>query len=73
MDANCQVARNEIVLTGSNHFSPFTFQRALKLLQFGLVRTESLISHRLPLEQTGEGFDVVAEQKGLKVIVFPQM
>ena len=62
----------ELTLTGSHHFTPFTFQRALKLLQYGLVQVKPLISHRLELEQTPEGFDIVAGQKGLKVIVFPQ-
>jgi len=62
----------ELVLTGSHHFTPFTFQRALKLLQYGLVQVKPLISHRLPLDRTQEGFDIVVGQKGLKVIVFPQ-
>ena len=62
----------EVTLTGSNHFSPFTFQRALKLLQYGLVQVQPLISHRLPLERIQEAFDTVADRKGLKVIVFPQ-
>lgn len=62
----------ELILTGSHHYTPFTFQRALKLLQYGMVRVKPLISHRLPLGQTREGFDIVANQKGLKVIVLPQ-
>lgn len=62
----------ELTLTGSHHFTPFTFQRALKLLQYGLIQVKPLISHRLRLEQTAEGFDIVAGQKGLKVVVFPQ-
>ena len=63
----------ELILTGSHHFTPFTFQRALKLLQYGLVRVQPLISHRLPLERTQEGFDIVVGQRGLKVIIFPQL
>jgi L-iditol 2-dehydrogenase len=62
----------ELTLTGSHHYTPFTFQRALKLLQYGLVQVRPLISHRLPLDRTPEGFDIVAGQEGLKVIVFPQ-
>jgi L-iditol 2-dehydrogenase len=62
----------ELILTGSHHFTPFAFERALKLLQYGLVQVKPLISHRLPLAQTPEGFDIVVGQKGLKVVVFPQ-
>ena len=62
----------ELTLTGSHHFTPFTFQRALKLLQYDLIQTDPLISHRLPLEQTQAGFDIVIGQRGLKVIVLPQ-
>lgn len=63
----------ELTLTGSHHYTPFTFQRALKLLRYGLVQVKPLISHRLPLDRTSEGFDIVVKQKGLKVIVLPQL
>ena len=62
----------ELIVTGSHHYTPFTFQRALKLLQYGLIQVQPLISHRLPLDRTSEGFDIVVGQKGLKVIVYPQ-
>jgi len=32
---------------------------------------KSLISHRLPLEETKKGFDIVSRQEGLKVIIKP--
>ncbi|MEA3345918.1 MAG: zinc-binding dehydrogenase [Chloroflexota bacterium] len=63
----------ELTLTGSHHFTPFTFQRALKLLEYGMIQVEPLISHRLPLDRTPEGFEIVVGQKGLKVVIFPQM
>jgi L-iditol 2-dehydrogenase len=62
----------ELNVIGSNHFSPHTFQTALNLLSWGYVQVKPLISHRLPLEQTREGFDIVAERQGLKVLILPQ-
>jgi threonine dehydrogenase-like Zn-dependent dehydrogenase len=32
---------------------------------------ESLITHRFPLEQIAEGFDVSIRQQGLKVAILP--
>jgi L-iditol 2-dehydrogenase len=62
----------ELNVIGSNHFSPDTFQTALNLLSWGYVQVKPLISHRLPLERTREGFDIVAERRGLKVLILPQ-
>ena len=63
----------ELNVIGSNHFSPYGFRTALKLLSCGYVQVRPLISHRLPLEKTPEGFDIVAESSGLKVLIAPQM
>ena len=62
----------ELSVIGSNHFTPHTFRTALNLLSWGYVDVKPLISHRLPLEETQVGFDIVAERRGLKVLIMPQ-
>lgn len=58
-------------ITGSHDFTPHDFSTALKLIEKGIVDVKSLISHRLPLEETKKGFDIVSNQAGLKVVIFP--
>ena len=59
----------QIRLTGSRDFTPFHFQTALHLIEMGTVKVAPLVSHELPLARVKEGFDIVAERKGLKVII----
>lgn len=58
-------------ITGSHDFTPHDFSTAIKLIEKGIVDVKSLISHRLPLEETQKGFDIVSKQQGLKVIIKP--
>ncbi|NOX63002.1 MAG: alcohol dehydrogenase catalytic domain-containing protein [Chloroflexi bacterium] len=59
----------EYVLTGSADSAPEDMQRALDLIEGGLVNTESLISHVLPLEELGRGFELVKHREGLKIMI----
>ncbi len=54
---------------GSHDFSPLDFRNALHSIAQGRVRVAPMISHHLPLAQVKEGFDIVAGQKGLKVMI----
>jgi threonine dehydrogenase-like Zn-dependent dehydrogenase len=47
---------------------------ALTLIEAGRIDVEALITHRLPLSRTAEGFQLVAQaSKALKVIIEPQV
>ncbi len=59
----------EYVLTGSADSTPENMHLALKLIEDGLVDTASLVSHLLPLEELGPGFDMVKNTKGLKIMI----
>ena len=65
--------RNDITLTTSYAGSPADYQTALELIQAGTVPVRQMITHRLGLEKTGSGFQLVAEAKNsIKVIIEPQ-
>lgn len=65
--------RNDITLTTSYAGSPADHVTALKLLKAKSVNVRDMITHRLPLEKTGYGFQLVAQAQGsLKVIIEPQ-
>ncbi|MGQ9609509.1 MAG: zinc-dependent alcohol dehydrogenase [bacterium] len=59
----------ELNLTGSCYFTHHDFVTALKLIQYGIINAKSLISHILPLSEISSAFDIIAERRGLKVIL----
>jgi L-iditol 2-dehydrogenase len=65
--------RNEIKLMPSYGNSPLDATLAIELIRSGRVPVEKMITHRLPLTETGQGFRlVVGGGKSMKVIIEPQ-
>lgn len=65
--------RNEIRLMPSYGNSPFDAMVAIELLRSQRVPAEELITHRLPLDQAGLGFKLMAEGGDcIKVVIEPQ-
>ena len=58
----------ELVITGSADSTPEDMHYALETIEAGQVELESLISHLLPLEKLQEGFEIVLNRQGLKVM-----
>ena len=64
--------RNDITLTTSYAGSPADHVTALELIRAHRVRVGEMITHRLGLEETSKGFQLVAEaQASIKVIIEP--
>jgi L-iditol 2-dehydrogenase len=59
----------QLWVTGSFHLTPDGFKRALSLLERGDIKVLPLVSHRLPLEQVADGFEIVANRLGKKVLI----
>jgi len=65
--------RNDITLTTSYGGSPADYQTALELIGAGTIPVRQMITHRLGLAETGEGFQLVADARNsIKVIIEPQ-
>jgi len=65
--------RRDITLTTSYAGSPADYAAALRLIRARRVPVHEMITHRLRLEETGLGFQLVAgAQESLKVIIEPQ-
>ena len=47
------------------------YPRAVRLVETGAVDVQSLVTHRFPLDQVGDAFEVAARREGLKVVVEP--
>ncbi|MDP2718687.1 MAG: zinc-dependent dehydrogenase [Dehalococcoidia bacterium] len=64
--------RNDITLTTSYAGSPADYQGALELIGAGAISVQQMITHRLPLEKAGDGFQLVAGGgNSIKVIIEP--
>ena len=59
----------QLWVTGSFHYDPACFRIALSLLRRGDVQVAPLISHRLSLDGIAEGFEIVANRRGMKVLI----
>jgi len=65
--------RNEITLASSYAANPAEHIDALELIRSGKVNVRGMITHRLPLAKTQEGFGLVSGAgESLKVIIEPQ-
>ena len=65
--------RNDITLTTSYGASPYDSWQALELMRAARVDVKGMISHRLPLADTGKGFQLVLDAKdSMKIIIEPQ-
>jgi L-iditol 2-dehydrogenase len=61
----------QLRVTGSHDFTPHHFTTALRLIQFGVVDVEALISHHFELDDVREAFETTAGRRGLKSMVYP--
>jgi len=64
--------RNDRTLTTSYGAGPYDSWAALELMCSPLIRVKDMITHRLPLAETAEGFQIVEQaQDSMKVIIEP--
>jgi len=62
----------EVTVTGSYaNGSKMDFVKAIDLIASGKVNVQNLTSHNLPLEKLADGFRLIEERKGLRVIISP--
>ncbi len=59
----------ELRLIGSYDSIVAQYEQALALISAGIVKVTPLISHRLPLEQVQQGFELARSREGLKVLI----
>lgn len=73
IDAIRYVYGKEITFKGVKSTIPASWTRSLRLLEYGLVDTESLITHRLPLQDWLEGYKLARDGEAVKVALKPQL
>lgn len=66
-----QVCVKEVSVQGTFATVSSSWRKALNLLRCGLVQTGPLISHRLPLADWQEAFDLFERREGVKIVFTP--
>ncbi len=66
-----QIHYHQIQITGSYDHQRHHFLKALELISRGRIKVRELITHVFPLERIEDGFRVVEERRGLKVLIKP--
>lgn len=62
---------DELKVIGVFHHTPQYFRDAYELISSGKVDVEKLITHVMPLSQTEQALNMVAESKAIKVLLKP--
>ena len=61
----------ELALLGAFHHTPGTIRRAVEALESGALVPDSLITHRMRLDEVGRALDLMARGEALKVLIEP--
>lgn len=55
----------------SSFIARYTFPRAIRILESGLLKTDKLVTHRLKLEDFGKGLELMRKGEAIKVVLKP--
>jgi 2-desacetyl-2-hydroxyethyl bacteriochlorophyllide A dehydrogenase len=66
-----EVVRQSKSIIGAYGYDADIWNRALTLLNTGKVKTEPMITHRLPLTEATHGFELLVKKEATKVIFIP--
>ena len=66
-----KIAYKELRVSGGIGQRRAAWERALRLMDSGLLDNEKLISHQLDLPEWRRGFEMMERQEGLKLLLRP--
>lgn len=61
----------ELTIKGVFHHTPFYVKKAANLIFSGAIKTDPLITHKMPLEKLEEAFQKMLDGSALKVAILP--
>jgi len=65
------LVRSSKSIIGAYGYDPETWRRSLLLLSSGKIQVEPMITHRIPLSNAGEGFELSIRKEAAKVLFIP--
>ena len=60
----------QLTVTGTTRASVLQFRKTLEFISSGVLNVKKLVSNRLPLKDIAKGFQLAADAKGLKNVIF---
>lgn len=60
----------QLIVSGTTRASVLQFRKTLEFIASGILDVKKLVSNRLPLKEIGKGFELAADARGLKNIIF---
>lgn len=60
----------QLVVTGTTRASVLQFRKTLEFISSGILNVKKLVSNRLPLKDIAKGFELAADAKGLKNVIY---
>jgi L-iditol 2-dehydrogenase len=67
-----RVIFKQLTMVGSLCYTERTWDRVMKIYAQGKVRLDDLITAKFPISEWSAGFDLCAEKKALKVLLYPE-
>ena len=68
-----KVALKELQVTGSFAQKWSAWKRTIRLLRSGQINLQPLITHRYPLTEWKQAFEILNKKEGIKVILDPKL
>lgn len=59
-----------LTVTGTTRASLLQFRETLNFILSGILNVKKLVSNRFPLKDIAKGFELAAEAKGLKNVIY---
>lgn len=67
-----QITFKEVSILGT-WLANATFPKAVKILESGVLNLKQLVTHVLPLEQTGYGIELARKGEGIEILIDPRL
>ena len=67
-----QIFYKQLTMSGSVCYTARTWERMMNIYAQGRVKLDDLITARLPISDWRSAFDLCAEKKGIKVLLYPE-
>jgi L-iditol 2-dehydrogenase len=61
----------ELTIKGVYHHTPFTVEKALRLLQCGAINTKAMVTHEMPLRNVADALKMMEDGEAVKVAIIP--
>jgi threonine dehydrogenase-like Zn-dependent dehydrogenase len=66
-----EIVRKEVTIHGA-FIGKFCLEKTARIIESGALPLDKIVSHRLPLSKIHEGIELLRNQQGLKIIIYPE-